>query len=350
MTMRARRFHAFTLIELLAAASITALIGSLILMVTGHMLAAWSRTSGQLGAEAQARIALDVLSLDLQSALYRDDSRVWLSVEVLDHTGNSGRWVSSSRQKPAGAANASLLLATPSVADARFGQAGVALRFFTSARGLNDATSSDRTASTASAPCAVAYQIIRRRPGANPAGTDEKYLLHRALVRPAQAGTRPGTLETGFDLDPAAGTGGYLSPDSANDGTQPGDPFSLDHPDNPECILAENVIDFGLYLYRRAEGGDLERIFPLDENDRSHLARAPASGTEATERFPAVIDVMVRVLTEEGARRVAQLESGSGPPGKRPVQYRSDAEWWWGLAGANSRVFTRRIVLPAELP
>jgi type II secretory pathway pseudopilin PulG len=348
--MRRQRSAAFTLIELLVAAAITALIGVLILMVTGHMMAAWSRTSGQLAAEAQARVVLDVLSLDLQSALYRDDGRVWLSVEVLDRTDNSGLWVSASRQKPAGAANGSLRLDAPSVADARFGQAGVALRFFTSARGLNDGTSPDRVASTASAPCAVAYQIIRRRSGSNPAGTEEKYLLHRALVRPAQAGTRPGTLETGFNLDPADDTGGYLRPDSANDGTQPGDPFSLGHPDNPECLLAENVVDFGVYLYRRAAGGDLQRIFPIDESDGRHLARTPASGPDAKECFPEVVDVMVRVLTDDGARQVALLESRSGPPGTRPVRYRTDAEWWWGLAEANSRVFTRRIVLPAQLP
>jgi hypothetical protein len=61
--------------------------------------------------------------------------------------------------------------------------------------------------------------------------------------------------------------------------------------------------------------------------------------------FPQVVDVMIRVLTEDGARRLDALEAGAGRLGLRPAQYPTDAEWWWGLVEANSEVFTRRIVL-----
>jgi type II secretory pathway pseudopilin PulG len=348
--MRTRRSQAFTLVELLVAAGITATIAGFILAVAGHMMAAWSRTTGQLGAQAQARLVLDQLALDLQSALYRDDGRVWLAAAVLDHPDNSGLWQPASRQKPAGSPGGSLSLDTADLADARYGQAGCSLCFFTSSRGADDGSPAGGTADMVSAPMAVSYQIIRHRVGRNPAGIDEKYLLYRAVVRPARAGSRLGTLETGFNLDPADSTSGYACPDSTNDGTQVGDPFSMKHPDNTDNVLAENVVDFGVRLYRRAAGGGLQRLFPADGNDLEHLAREPASVPDGAGCFPEAIDVMVRVLTDEGARLIAMLESSPGRLGMRPAQYHNDAEWWWGLAGANSRVFTRRIVLPARWP
>ena len=59
--------------------------------------------------------------------------------------------------------------------------------------------------------------------------------------------------------------------------------------------------------------------------------------------FPEVADVMMRVLTEDGAKMIDALESGAGvvirPAGS------TDAEWWWSVAEANSRVYVRRIYL-----
>ena len=63
-------------------------------------------------------------------------------------------------------------------------------------------------------------------------------------------------------------------------------------------------------------------------------------------RMPDVIDVSVRILTEKGADLIRGYESITqtvfAPPGVTPQAY------WWDLARANSRVFTRRIVLRAE--
>lgn len=348
--MKTSRNRAFTLIELLVAAGLTALIAGFILVISGRMMAVWSHSSGLFAAQAQARVVLDQLALDLQSALYRDDGKVWLAATVLDDPGNSGLWEPAPREKPAGSAAGSLRLAATALRDARYGQAGIWLRFFTTARDVSAASSASEPAGPFSAPVAVAYQIIRHGAGNNPTGADQKYLLYRAVVRPAQSGARPGTLETGFDLDPAEDASGYLQPDSGNDGAQLGDPFLVKHPGNPDCVLAENVVDFGLRLYRRAAGGGLQRIFPIDENDVTHFSKAPPSDPNAADCFPDVADVMVRILTEDGARLVAALESPSGRLGARPSQYLNDAEWWWGLVEANSQVFTRRIVLPAQLP
>ena len=53
-------------------------------------------------------------------------------------------------------------------------------------------------------------------------------------------------------------------------------------------------------------------------------------------------DVMVRILTEEGARIIGGMERGSGTL-LRPTAYATDGEWWWAVVEANSRVVVRRI-------
>lgn len=178
-----------------------------------------------------------------------------------------------------------------------------------------------------------------------------KYVLCRSVVRPAQVEARLGALEAGFDLNPADATNAYMHPDAANDGTKAGDPYSIRHPAALDSVLAENVVDFGVRLHRYGDTGELEQIFPAAGGETEYLARAPSvEGPEAAAGLPCVADVMLRVLTGEGARMIAGMEAPSGLFMARPAEYRTDAEWWWGVAEANSRVYVRRITLPAALP
>ena len=50
--------------------------------------------------------------------------------------------------------------------------------------------------------------------------------------------------------------------------------------------------------------------------------------------FPHVIDVMIRVLTSEGANALSALLP---PSGFTPDEY------WWEIAEKNSEVYTRRV-------
>ncbi|HWA10919.1 MAG TPA: hypothetical protein VG838_15875 [Opitutaceae bacterium] len=336
---------AFTLLELLIAAALTALLAGGALGISSRMLSSWTRDVGSSPARASARVILDRLTLDLQSALYRDDGKVWLAVSVLDSSGNSGLWQSAPREKPGGAGAGSLRLGDSKLADTRYGKAGAWLRFFTNVHPAGG------EAQGPAAPTAVAYQIIRHAAGDNPAGAEKRYLLHRTLVRAEEADGRPGALEAGFDLMPGNGYGSYGTPSlGTNDGAQAGDPFQLTRPGDGGSVLGENVIDFGVRLHCWLPGGGLQRIFPVDENDLDHFAAGPASTRGGSERFPQVADVMVRILTDEGARQIAALESPSSQLGARPAAYATDAEWWWSLADANSDVFTRRILLFSPSP
>lgn len=329
----------FTLLELLVAAGITALLAGFIIAIVGNVSRVWTRSSGRMSADAQARYVLDQLTLDLESACYRDDGRVWLAATVLANTGNSqGLWdvrgALPGALKPATAAGTALAYGHPELTSAVFGQAGTWLRFFTAKRGANSSLE------TVSAPVAVGWQIIRRS-GTNPNSTDRRYFLHRAEVLPAR------TLEAGFDLSddsPYAArtaTGG-------NTGAL-GTPRSIRAPQNPGTIIGENVVDFGVRFHLRdaSEPTGLRRVFPATNTMTTYAARAPANAPGTADAFPEVVDVMVRILTDEGARLIAAFEANPQRV-TRPAAVPNDAQYWWQLALAHSRVYTRRIVLRTQ--
>jgi hypothetical protein len=342
-TSRRGRFRrAFTVIELLVAIGITALMAGFAIAIVGHVSGFWSRTSGRVSAEAQARYIFDRLALDLDGAIFRDDGGVWFAASVPADTANSGLWdtrgAHAALLKPSMATGTTLVYhSAAGIAGDTFGAAGTWLRFFTTSRGRN------KDLATLSAPVAVAWQIIRRASSSNPNGTDRRYFLHRAEVRAVQAGARPGTLEAGFDITAAAYAD--ISTGPLNTGAL-GDPCSVRAPQDPGTIVGENVIDFGVRCYvRDRASGVLRQIFPV-AGETSHLASVPPAVGVATAQFPEVVDVLVRILSDEGGRLIADLEAGR--LGTTPPNGVTAAAWWWQLALAHSHVFTRRIVLIAE--
>jgi prepilin-type N-terminal cleavage/methylation domain-containing protein len=347
--------RAFTLLELLVAAVITAVLAGFIVVIVSNVSGFWTRTAGKLSTEAQARLVLDQLALDLSSAHYRDDGNDWMAADVLGATGTSGLWQpAAANAKPAG--GVSLAMTAPKLADARFNTAGVWLRFFTTKRGNNLATD----ATTFSAPVAVGYQIIRRFSAPSALNTRTAYVLHRAEARPATAGGRIGVLEAGYNITAAAYT---TSTAGNNNGATTGDPSSIQVPGsrtNFSSVIADNVIDFGVRCYVRdpTQASGLRLVFPAanETGAASNAANArlravlPANTvTDSTSYnlvMPDVVDVMVRILTDEGARLIGTFEQANSPlllpAGVNAQQY------WWQLATAHSQVFTRRIVLPTQ--
>lgn len=332
---RVRVARGFTLLEVLAATAITAVLALFMVGILSNVSGFWSRNSGRLGAEAQARYVLDQLTLDLQGALFRDDGNVWLAATVLDGTGNSGLWdtrgATLGALKPAAAPGTSLSYLDPRIGQAVFGQAGVWLRLFTHQRGSN------ANADTLSAPVAVGWQIVRRASSALPTSTDRRYFLHRAEVTPAR------TLAAGFNLTAAA----YTTGGAGNSGAL-GEPRSVRAPQDPNTIIAENVVDFGVRFFVHPREGTtaLTRIFPAN-NERTHLASTPPGVGSRQTQFPEMAEVMVRILTDEGARLLAAFEANPQRVA-RPGNVASDAQYWWQLVLANSQVYTRRIVLPGR--
>jgi prepilin-type N-terminal cleavage/methylation domain-containing protein len=369
LSPRSRTCHrqgGFTLIELLAAAAITALLAGFIIAIASNVSKYWTRTSGRLSTEAQARVVLDQLSLDLSSALYRDDGGTWMGATISNAVtgGSSGLWqVAAANPKPSGnGVNSSLdltaaraeLTVKGNLADARFGTGGVWLRFFTTKRGSNGSATD-----TFSAPVAVGYQIIRRFSGASTASTRMAYLFHRAEVRPVATTTgRPGVIESGYNIFDTAyqGTTAIVN----NTGAMRGDPRSIRVPGsrtNFDSVIADNVIDFGIRCYVRdpSTSTGLRLIFPASSETGAPSTAAAAilraqlpshtiaDPTNFNLLFPDVVDVMVRILTDEGARVINTYEQANSP--LTPPQGTTAQVYWWQLAMANSQVFTRRIVI-----
>jgi Flp pilus assembly pilin Flp len=341
---RPQRFHrrGFTLVELLVASGVTVLLVGFIVAVVSNVSGFWTRSTGRLSAEAQARYALDQITLDLQSAQFRDDGATWLAASVPATTATSALWsvvgATTGNLKPATATGTTLVYRTATIADATFGPAGTWLRFFTTKRGANTVTGTTTDFATVSAPVAVGWQIIRRASATNANNTDRRYFLQRAEVTPAN------TLATPLDITNAAYVGAAAQP--GNTGTL-GTARSVRTPQDLGSIIAENVIDFGVYFYtqpaRAASSTAPIRIFP-SAAETTHLANSPPRIGAATAQFPETADVMIRVLTDEGATLIASYEAGriTAPTG------RSNAQYWWDLALAHSRVFTRRILIRAQ--
>lgn len=321
--------RAFTLLELLVAVTITLVLAGLMLTVVTNTLNLWHRTQDNFSTAAQAKLALDLVDRDLQAAVSRKDGVNWLAVDVSNSPGSlatHGWLLPASGAKPVATESQRLLPvspngATPQISEARFGLSGAWLRFITT-----------NVESGGSLPIAVAYQVARRPlTGAITVTSlaDIRYTLFRAAV------STTNTVNSGNDII-AASYGSALSTPAG-----PRNPATLTNPNSSDA-LATNVVDFGIWLYvRDATTGSLRRIFPADNGDLSHLARDTGAASDAN-RIPEVVDVMIRILTEEGATVLAQIESGTGRITRPPI-YASDAEWWWGVVEANSRVYTRRI-------
>jgi prepilin-type N-terminal cleavage/methylation domain-containing protein len=363
ISRRPRR--AFTLIELLVAAAITAVMAGFVATIVSNVGSLWSQTSGRLSTGAQARFILDQLSLDLSSARFQDDGNVWLAANFVNASSNSGLWVNAltvNNQKPNN--TTSFIVGSASIADDRFGLAGVWLRFFSTSRGSNTAA----TPTTISAPVAVGYQIIRRFTAVTATNQNTGYFLHRAEVRPAATtGTaaRPGVLESGYNITAAAYT---TSTVSTNNGSTAGDPRSIQVPGTArgfDSVIAENVIDLGFRAYVRdaTQPGGLRLIFPVGPDGTSKTAttatrlqsKAPSNtpagvlASTNTQPFPDVIDVMVRILTDEGARLIAAYEANPPSPAATALPTGVNAQqYWWQVALAHSQVYTRRIVITAQ--
>lgn len=309
-TRRASR-SAFTVIELLVAVGVTALLVSLMLGIVINITGGWNRSAGTLESGNQSRVILDQIASDLQAAILRNDTNVWMAATVQsestpDWTGDANNIFSIPT-----ATGSSL----PKLEDYRFGPYGVWFRFFTTVPGTNT------DLSTLSAPRAVGYQIIRLPVVAG--SSEVRYQLFRSEVLPNI------TFQTGYDLtDPNYNTTGTATDNGS---------LSLRLPDRAN-VIGNNVVDFGVRIF---VSGDPNPRFPTDP-PTTFLATTSTSKGSANIGMPESVEVFVRILTNEGVQQLALFEN---PP---PGYTRPDGATWWDIVQAHSRVYTRRVDLKAK--
>jgi len=327
-----RSFRGFTLLELLVAVSVTLVIAGLMLAVTTNVLNLWRRSQASYTQAATARLVFDWLEQDLQAAIWRRDTNRWLAADILDSPGSLSNhgWLLGPRvMKPSN--GGSLLPLPPPEAggerllrNARFGLSGSWLRFVTT-----------NVESGGSLPAVVAYQIARRPITGDPLATNPaavRYSLYRSAISSAA------TFASGYDVTSGAYASTTNNPSSASS-TAYRAARNVMNPSQAN-LLGSNVVDFGCWLYVRNADHTLRRIHPTGAGDLSH--HAIGSSTATDNRYPEVADIMLRILTEEGATLLEAIEAGRVP---RPPSYATDAGWWWGVVEGNSQVFTRRFAI-----
>ncbi|MDP4610823.1 MAG: prepilin-type N-terminal cleavage/methylation domain-containing protein [Opitutales bacterium] len=87
---RKKRCKAFTLIEIMVATVIMIILVGLVIQITSEVLNVWNRSSGKLSANAEARIAMDLITQDLETAVFRNNSLEWFRAEDATLTGPGG--------------------------------------------------------------------------------------------------------------------------------------------------------------------------------------------------------------------------------------------------------------------
>lgn len=360
------RAKGFTVIELLVAVAVTALLSGMLLLISTQVLETQSKSASTLETNQIAHFVLDQIQEDLQCALYRNDGNVWMAISLLNESENSGSWVNPSISSNGKSPNDSLRIVNSdwtgeemkdSEIDAlgqgpffksRFGVAGCWLRFFSQSPEL------DPNAKNHGSARAIGYQIIRYGLTDSPSSR-AKYQLFRSDV------SAKNTFEAGYNLHPdAEGYGSSASPSSLDptDSSTPRVPFSIINPivsggseySSTSFSLASNIIDFGIRAYHLEKNsygtGNLIQIFPpIDINSPGNLLSEESFATsykpyqtltnENFYLFPNIVDVMVRVLSMEGSRLLEAFESGSVPS--------SENFNWWSIAEEHSEVYIRRI-------
>ncbi|MGB0259146.1 MAG: PulJ/GspJ family protein, partial [Coraliomargarita sp.] len=81
MMIQTKQKSGFTLIEVMVATVIMVILVGMVITITGRVLDVWSKSSGKLSANAEARIAMELLTQDLETAVFRKNGQQWLRVD-----------------------------------------------------------------------------------------------------------------------------------------------------------------------------------------------------------------------------------------------------------------------------
>ena len=358
------KLRGFTVLELIVAVSVTAVLSGMLLLISRQVLETQTVSSAELERNQIAHFVLDQIQEDLQCALYRNDGNVWMAMSLLNESGNSGSWIEPKKAKsplnslriiesdwPSDALQDAEIdsLGQGPFAKSRFGLAGTWLRFFTQSPELDPQAKGDGAAR------AVSYQIIRYGITGS-SNSRKRYHLFRSDV------SAKNTFEAGYNLHPENDT--WYGSDASNISV---DPNFLGTPRVPSTLinpvieeggdylptsfsLATNIIDFGIRAYHLEKNsfgtGNLVQIFPpIDQDSPGNLLAEEFLATSHIPYqvitdptfylFPDVVDVMVRVLSEEGARILESFENGDFP--------NTEEVDWWSIAEEHSKVYFRRI-------
>jgi len=351
----------FTLVEILTATAIMALIVSLVMVILSQVMSAWNHSSDDLTYSTNARAVFDTISQDLQGCILRSDGNQWLSL--------------TTETPPVGSP-------IPAVADSR-------LIFFTNTPlHLSKDFSSPGAVgkSIAGDICSVEYRVVYADPfGTTPAPgattTTKTFSLHRVVLDPVttfyginnlsvmglNANTQPPTLTAVFDgavdlpAHAAAGAAPY-----ANRTPVVAIPYGGQGPSvlnvpiygaySTASTLLDNVAQFTVFLYFTGQGSQADpmptQVYPqtsVNKNDPPSIFYGGATNPTASAGYldglnkassPPVFlslafaDITITIMTDDGLTYLQQ-NNGALPQGMT----------WPQFLQKFGRTFTQRIPL-----
>lgn len=243
--------RAFTVIEILVASALMSVIVTIVLGMVSQVLNVWENSSGRLSSNFNARICMDNLVKDLQSAIFRNNGDVWLSAKI----DNINRNID-----------------------------GASIKFFT--------TAMDRDTGTDAIPiygdiCAVSYQMKY----ANPINTNNKefksYGFYRALIDSKE------TFDNYMGKLQEKPNSAFL-PDSSQEAIS-------------AAFLAENVVGFKLVFWLKRPNGQYVSIDLEDEGE----IEFPYESRGNIYQRPEYIDVSLNIVTDEGIKQIEAYLEGN---------------------------------------
>ena len=290
-----RRRSAFTLIEIMVAAVITIIMVGLVIQITGDVLKLWNRSMGKLSANAEARIAMELLTSDLETALLINNGQQWLRVE--------------SEQKE----------------DFPTADQTVGLKLFAPA--LDQPTLQDDGTDEAGNICAIGYRLAFAQ--AYPNASTNTFVLFRALEGP----TATFNELLGPSADDSQLTLSEASPQQfwqAANITAPGN------------YLAGNIVDFKIFIYGVDSDGN--EVILNDTNDNGAIEPDEMfayGGTDSSDEMPNFAEIVLTVVTDEGLE-ILSLPSLVG------TGFEEGNEGAAAVLRQHGKVFKRRVYFPAQ--
>ena len=295
--------RAFTLIEIMVATVIMIVLTGLVIQITSEVLKVWSRSSGKLSANAEARIVMDLLTQDLETAVFRNNGQRWLEAETKDIASVAGYQPQT----------INLLLFSPALD-----------------RPLKDKDSKDIPGDI----CAVQYELVYQNPvnGGTSKAEDNMFALHRRVIDPS----------TTFNRIMGAGNQETFA-SWAGDIVTPAVTISLDDypaPEHPQYYLAGHVANFIVEFYVIDNDGDEVKVpSPINFGGTTPTV---GSGATADLAFPlAYAEISLTILSDEGTKLLQNLAANRGGTG-------FDTGDGGGIVRQHGEVFTRRVNLLAR--
>ena len=263
-----RKRSGFTLIEIMVATVIMVILVGLVIQITSEVLKVWNRSSGKLSANAEARIAMDLLTQDLETAVFRNNGQQWLRVEAPKDPGGD------------------------------YTNQTVGLKLFTPALDRPKVDASGNA--VAGDICAVGYRLAYKQSYTNGPNV---YALYRMIVDPKTTFDH----YMGSSSDPNSPQIRLITTDQ--------DDWDDDTITDEENYLAGNIVEFKVLIY--TDDGDPTTQDPVNvEAASSELKYTYAFGGDSNQDSADILntepvmyaDIILTVVSDEGLELLNNLD------------------------------------------